>query len=86
MPSRAICGRPADHAPRQPHGEPATADPGEVEARSAIASICSSTREDSRRLVDVDVTGADPVAQAGAISWDDIRAWLDTALAIRPAR
>ena len=71
-------------------GEPATADPDQVERtlgdRLDLLIDAGMTPGGAASTI-VDVTGADPVlVRAGAISWDDIQAWLDIAQAIRPAR
>jgi L-threonylcarbamoyladenylate synthase len=91
--ARAICaeaGRPITATSANRSGEPATADPNQVERtlgdRLDLLIDAGLTPGGASSTI-VDVTGADPVlVRAGAISWDDIQAWLDTAQAIRPAR
>ena len=81
--ARAICraaDRPITATSANRSGQPATADPDEVER---------TLGEDVDLLIDagptrggvpstiVDVTGAAPrLVRAGAVSWDDIQAWL----------
>ena len=91
--ARGICaeaGRPITATSANISGEPATADPDQVERtlgdRLDLLIDAGMTRGGASSTI-VDVTGADPVlVRAGAISWDDIQAWLDTAQVPRPAR
>jgi L-threonylcarbamoyladenylate synthase len=91
--ARAICaeaGRPITATSANVSGEPATADPDQVERtlgdRLDLLVDTGMTRGGAPSTI-VDVTGADPVlVRAGAISWDDIQAWLHTAQARPPAR
>ena len=90
--ARAICaeaGRPITASSANASGEPATPDPDEVERtlgdRIDLLIDTGTTRGGSASTI-VDVTGADPVlVRAGAISWDDIQAWLHTVQAHPPA-
>jgi L-threonylcarbamoyladenylate synthase len=91
--ARAICeeaGRPITATSANRSGEPATADPDQVERtlgdRLDLLIDAGMTPGGAASTI-VDVTGADPVlVRAGAISWDDIQAWLQSALAHPPAR
>jgi L-threonylcarbamoyladenylate synthase len=91
--ARAICaaaGRPITATSANASGEPPTADPDQVERtlgdRIDLLIDAGTTRGGAASTI-VDVTGADPVlVRAGAISWDDIQAWLHTAQAHPPAR
>jgi L-threonylcarbamoyladenylate synthase len=91
--ARAICAqaaRPITATSANLSGEPATADPAEVERtlgdRLDLLIDTGMTRGGAPSTI-VDVTGAGPVlVRAGAISWDDIQAWLYTAPAPPPAR
>jgi L-threonylcarbamoyladenylate synthase len=91
--ARAICaeaGRPITATSANVSGEPATPDPDEVERtlgdRLDLLIDTGMTRGGAASTI-VDVTGAHPVLlRAGAISWDDIQAWLHTAPALPPAR
>ena len=90
--ARAICaeaGRPITATSANPSGEPATPDPDEVERtlgdRIDLLIDTGATRGGAPSTI-VDVTGADPVlVRAGAISWEDIQAWLHTVQAHPPA-
>jgi L-threonylcarbamoyladenylate synthase len=84
--ARAICaeaGRPITATSANVSGEPATADPDQVE--QALGDrldllIDTGRTEGGAPSTIVDVTGAAPVlVRTGAISWDDIQAWLHTA-------
>jgi L-threonylcarbamoyladenylate synthase len=91
--ARAICaeaGRPITATSANASGEPPTPDPDQVERtlgdRIDLLIDTGTTRGGAASTI-VDVTGADPVlVRAGAISWDDIQAWLHTAQAHPPAR
>jgi L-threonylcarbamoyladenylate synthase len=91
--ARAICeeaGRPITATSANLSGEPATPDPEQVERtlgdRLDLLVDTGPTRGGAASTI-VDVTGADPVlVRAGAISWDDIQAWLHTAPAHPLAR
>jgi L-threonylcarbamoyladenylate synthase len=91
--ARAICaeaGRPITATSANVSGEPATPDPDQVERtlgdRLDLLIDTGPTRGGAPSTI-VDVTGADPVlVRAGAISWNDIQAWLHTAPAQPPAR
>jgi L-threonylcarbamoyladenylate synthase len=91
--ARAICaeaGRPVTATSANLSGEPATADPDRVEQtlgdRIALLIDTGLTPGGAPSTI-VDVTGAEPaLVRAGAISWDDIHAWLHTAPAPPPAR
>lgn len=91
--ARAICaeaGRPITATSANVSGQPATPDPDQVERtlgdRLDLLIDTGMTRGGAPSTI-VDVTGADPVlVRAGAISWDDIQAWLHTAPAHPPAR
>ena len=91
--ARAICAearRPITATSANASGEPATPDPDEVERtigdRIDLLIDAGPTRGGSASTI-VDVTGADPLlVRAGAISWDDIQAWLHTVQAHPPAR
>ena len=91
--ARAICaeaGRPITATSANVSGEPATADPDRVERTLGDALdllIDAGTTRGGAPSTIVDVTGADPaLVRAGAISWDDIQAWLHSAPAHPPAR
>jgi L-threonylcarbamoyladenylate synthase len=91
--ARAICaeaGRPITATSANVSGEPPTPDPDQVERtlgdRIDLLIDTGTTRGGAASTI-VDVTGADPVlVRAGAISWDDIQAWLHTAQAHPPAQ
>jgi len=83
--ARAICraaGRPITATSANLSGEPATAEPAEVE-RTLGAGIdllidTGPTRGGAPSTI-VDATGAEPaLVRAGAIAWDEIRVWLNT--------
>ena len=84
--ARAICAeadRPITATSANISGEPATADPDEVERslgdRLDLLIDAGVTRGGAPSTI-VDVTGADvALVRAGAISWDDIQAWLRNA-------
>jgi len=91
--ARAICagvGRPITATSANVSGEPATADPDQVERTlggSLDLLVDTGTTKGGAASTIVDVTGTDAVlVRAGAISWDDIQAWLHTAQAQPPAR
>jgi L-threonylcarbamoyladenylate synthase len=81
--ARAICaaaGRPITATSANVSGEPATPDPDQVErtlgGRLDLLIDAGATPGGAPSTI-VDVTGADPaLVRAGAISWDDIQAWL----------
>ena len=89
--ARAICaetGRPITATSANVSGEPPTPDPDQVERtlgdRIDLLIDTGMTPGGAASTI-VDVTGADPVlVRAGAISWDDIQAWLHTAQAHPP--
>ena len=91
--ARAICaqaGRPITATSANVTGEPATPDPDQVERtlgdRLDLLIDAGTTRGGEASTI-VDVTGAAPaLVRAGAISWDDIEAWLHTDPAHLPAR
>jgi L-threonylcarbamoyladenylate synthase len=91
--ARAICaavGRPITATSANVSGEPATPDPDQVErtlgGRLDLLIDAGPTPGGAASTI-VDVTSADPVlVRAGAISWDDIQAWLHSAPAHPPAR
>lgn len=91
--ARAICeevGRPITATSANLSGEPATADPEQVEralgARLDLLVDTGLTRGGAASTI-VDVTGAVPaLVRAGAISWEDIQSWLHTAPAHPLAR
>jgi L-threonylcarbamoyladenylate synthase len=91
--ARAICdeaGRPVTATSANVSGEPATADPDQVERTLAdrldLLIDTGHTNGGAPSTI-VDVAGSDPVlVRAGAISWDDIHACLHTAPAHPPAR
>ena len=91
--ARAICaavGRPITATSANVSGEPATPDPDQVErtlgGRLDLLIDAGTTPGGAPSTI-VDVTGADPaLVRAGAISWDDIQAWLHSAPAHPPAR
>jgi L-threonylcarbamoyladenylate synthase len=91
--ARAICaevGRPITATSANVSGEPATADPAQVERTLADGLdllIDTGTTRGGAPSTIVDVTGDEPVlVRAGAISWDDIQACLHSAPAPPPAR
>ena len=91
--ARAICaaaGRPITATSANVSGEPATPDPDQVERTLGghlDLLIDAGTTPGGAASTIVDVTGADPaLVRAGAISWDDIQAWLHSAPAHPPAR
>jgi L-threonylcarbamoyladenylate synthase len=91
--ARAICveaGRPITATSANVSGEPATSDPDQVErtlgGRLDLLIDAGTTPGGAPSTI-VDVTGADPtLVRAGAISWDDIQAWLHSDPAHPPAR
>ena len=91
--ARAICAeaeRPITATSANLSGEPATPDPDHVERtlgdRLDLLIDTGMTRGGAPSTI-VDVTGLEPrLVRAGAISWDDIQAWLHTAQAPPPAR
>ena len=91
--ARAICaeaGRPITATSANVSGTPATPDPDQVERALGDRLdllIDAGTTPGGAPSTIVDVTGADPaLVRAGAISWDEIQAWLQSALAHPPAR
>ena len=84
--ARAICAeadRPITATSANISGQPATSDPDLVERslgdRLDLLIDAGMTRGGAPSTI-VDVTGADAVlVRAGAISWDDIQAWLHNA-------
>jgi L-threonylcarbamoyladenylate synthase len=91
--ARAICaetGRPVTATSANVSGEPATADPDQVERtlgdRLDLLIDTGMTPGGAPSTI-VDVTGAEPVlVRAGAIAWDDIQGWLHSAPAHPRAR
>ena len=91
--ARAICvaaARPITATSANVSGDPATSDPDQVERtlgdRIDLLIDTGTTRGGAPSTI-VDVTGAEPtLVRAGAISWDDIHAWLHSAPARPPAR
>ena len=91
--ARAICmeaARPITATSANVSGDPATSDPDQVERtlgdRLDLLIDTGTTRGGAPSTI-VDVTGAAPtLVRAGAISWDDIHAWLHSATAQPPAR
>jgi len=91
--ARAICaeaGRPITATSANVSGEPATADPDQVERtlgdRIDLLIDAGMTRGGAASTI-VDVSGAAPaLVRAGAISWDEIQACLHSAQAPQPAR
>lgn len=91
--ARAICaeaGRPVTATSANVSGEPATADPEVVErtlgGRIDLLIDAGPTAGGAPSTI-VDVTAAEPLlVRAGALSWDDIQAWLHSAQAHPPAR
>jgi L-threonylcarbamoyladenylate synthase len=81
--ARAICraaDRPITATSANRSGEPATADPAEVERALGddidLLIDAGPTRGGAPSTI-VDVTGATPrLVRAGAVSWEDIQAWL----------
>lgn len=81
--ARAICaatGRPITATSANVSGEPPTPDPDHVERtlgdRIDLLIDTGATRGGAPSTI-VDVTGTEPaLVRAGAISWDDIQAWL----------
>jgi L-threonylcarbamoyladenylate synthase len=89
--ARAICAaaqRPVTATSANVSGVPPTPDPDRVE--QALGDridllIDTGTTPGGAASTIVDVTGADPLlVRAGAISWDDIQAWLHTDPAAPP--
>jgi len=79
----AACGHPVTATSANVTGEPAPATPDEVEGalgdRIELLLDAGPTRGGAPSTI-VDVTGAEPqLVRAGAISWDEIYAWLHTA-------
>ncbi len=75
------CGRPITATSANASGEPATSDPDCVERtlgdRIDLLIDAGPTPGGAASTI-VDVTGAEPVlVRGGAISWDEIQAWLD---------
>jgi L-threonylcarbamoyladenylate synthase len=91
--ARAICveaARPITATSANVSGDPATSDPDRVEQTLGDRIdllIDTGTTPGGAPSTIVDVTGAEPtLVRAGAISWDDIHAWLHRAPAPPPAR
>jgi L-threonylcarbamoyladenylate synthase len=85
----AVCARPITATSANLSGEPATADPDQVERtlgdRIDLLIDAGPTRGGAPSTI-VDVTGAEPVlVRAGAISWEEISACLHNALSAPPA-
>jgi L-threonylcarbamoyladenylate synthase len=86
--ARAICaeaGRPITATSANVSGEPATPDPDQVERtlgdRIDLLIDTGATRGGAPSTI-VDATGAEPaLVRAGAISWEEIQAWLHNARA-----
>jgi len=84
--ARAVCAevdRPITATSANISGEPATSDPDQVErslgGRLDLLIDAGMTRGGAPSTI-VDATGAEVVlVRAGAISWDDIQAWLHNA-------
>jgi L-threonylcarbamoyladenylate synthase len=81
--ARAICrgvGKPVTATSANRSGEPATADPAEVERTlGAVVDLLIDTGRapGGAPSTIVDVTGPAPtLVRAGAVSWDEIQAWL----------
>jgi L-threonylcarbamoyladenylate synthase len=91
--ARAICaeaGRPITATSANLSGGPATPDPDQVERtlgdRLDLLIDAGMTRGGEASTI-VDVTGDAPaLVRAGAISWDDIQAWLHSDPVHQPAR
>ena len=91
--ARAICadvGAPITATSANRSGEPATADPDVVErtlgGRLDLLIDVGRTKGGAASTI-VDVSGGEPVlVRAGAISWDDIQAWLHSDPAPQHAR
>ncbi len=91
--ARAICaeaGRPITATSANISGEPATADPDQVErslgGRIDLLIDAGMTRGGAPSTI-VDLTTAEPaLVRAGAISWEDIQAWLQNVQAPPLAR
>lgn len=91
--ARAICaeaGRPITATSANVSGEPATADPDQVERtlgdRIDLLIDAGTTRGGAASTI-VDVTGSEPIlVRAGAISWEEIQACLHNAQAPQPGR
>src|SRR5476649_1147078 len=85
----AACGRPMTATSANVSGEPATADPGEVErtlgCRIDLLIDTGPTPGGAPSTI-VDLTGAEPaLLRAGAISWDEIQACLHSEHHAHPA-
>jgi L-threonylcarbamoyladenylate synthase len=77
----AGCGRPITATSANLSGEPATTDPDEVERtlgdRIDLLIDTGRTRGGAPSTI-VDITGPEPrLVRAGAIPWEEVRAWLD---------
>jgi L-threonylcarbamoyladenylate synthase len=91
--ARAICaeaGQPITATSANVSGEPATADPDVVERtlgdRLDLLIDTGTTRGGAPSTI-VDATGAElMLVRAGAISWEEIQAWLHSAPVPRPER
>ena len=91
--ARAICaavGRPITATSANLSGEPPTSDPDEVERtlgdRLDLLIDAGETPGGAPSTI-VNVTGAEPaLVRAGAISWDEIQAWLHSDPQARPVR
>ncbi len=81
----AACGHPVTATSANMTGEPAPATPDDVERtlgdRIEFLLDAGPTPGGAPSTI-VDVTGGEPqLVRAGAISWDEIQAWLHTASA-----
>ncbi len=91
--ARAVCaaaGRPITATSANRSGEPPTNDPDQVERtlgdRIDLLIDTGQTTGGAPSTI-VDVTGAEPtLVRAGAISWDEIQAWLHIDPPVQPAR
>jgi L-threonylcarbamoyladenylate synthase len=91
--ARAVCaavGRPITATSANRSGEPPTSDPNEVERTLADGIdllIDGGPTPGGAPSTIIDVTGAEPrLIRAGAISWDEIQAWLHTDPPVPPVR
>ena len=78
----AACGRPITATSANISGQPATADPADVERalgdRIDFLVDTGPTRGGAPSTI-VDVSGGEPrLVRVGAIAWDEIQAWLHT--------
>ena len=84
------CGRPVTATSANLSGEPATADPDEVERTlgDRIDLLIDAGRDARRRAVDDRRRHRAPsraLVRAGAIPWDEIQAWLNTGRGVTAA-